>query len=257
MAVQRDKQCDSVHSSIVDIETRLDGKHAVEIKALRNAVKTLNLEHKVEIAEKEKEIHRKEIQIKDKEIQILKLENENKMLKLKTNDVEGKQTEQKASILQKDANEFYMNTEDLFTKGIAKFFFGEELQTGFYNSYHEWFEVMMARLEKNIPFIFEKSVLVKVTCQDPAKEYRFYSGEKNQYEDQYTYLDIFNKGWTHDTTSVLILHPNLINKSIQMKESYKSGNYHRWNVNSIPEEYNIGKDSFFTILCLKNETKKI
>ena len=67
MAEERDKQCNSVHSSIVDIETRLDGKHAVEIKALRNAIKTLKLEHKVEIMEKDNEIHGKEIQIKDKE----------------------------------------------------------------------------------------------------------------------------------------------------------------------------------------------
>ena len=29
------EQCDSVNSSIVDIETRLDGKHGVEIEALK------------------------------------------------------------------------------------------------------------------------------------------------------------------------------------------------------------------------------
>ena len=158
MAEERDKRCDSVHSSIVDIETRLDGKHAVEIKALRNAIKILNLEHKVEMLEK----------MHDKEIQILKLENENKMLKLKNNDVQEdttplkneKQTEStKAS--QKGVNEFYiMNTHDLLTKSITKFF-GEKLQ----NSYHEWFEVMAARLTKNTPFIFEKSVLARVACR--------------------------------------------------------------------------------------------
>ena len=222
------EQCDSVHSAIVDIETRLDGKHAVEIKALKNAIKILNLEHKVEMLEK---IHDKEIQIQAKEIQILKLENECKMLKLKYNDVQEdttslkneKQTESiKALMSQKGVNEFYMmNTDDLLTKDIAKFF-GVELQ----NSYSEWFEVMAARMTKNTPFIFEKSVMVKVTCKNPAARFFFYSCERNEYTVNAAYLDIFNKGWKHDATSVLILHPNLNNKSIQMKESCTTISYH-------------------------------
>ena len=66
---------------------------------------------------------------------------------------------------------------------------------------------------------------------------------------------VFNKGWKHDATSVLILHPNLNNKSIQMKESCTTISYHEWNVSSIPEDY-IGKDGFFVVLCLKNKSNK-
>ena len=94
------------------------------------------------------------------------------MLKLKYNDV---QTEPiKSSTFQIDVNQSYINTEDLLTKGIAKYFFGEELQTGFYNLYNKWFELMAARLMKNTPFIFEKSVLVKVTCKNPAAKFFFF-----------------------------------------------------------------------------------
>ena len=264
MTEQSDKQLDNTHAAIVGNEMH-HGKCNTEIEALKNTIKILNLEHKVEIMEKihDKEIHikdkeiqihgkeiqlkDKEIQIKDKEIQILKL---NKMLKLKYNDVEQDTTSlknEKQTEPIKDVNEFFMMTKDLLTKGITKFF-GEELQ----NSYSEWFEVMAARLMKNTPFIFEKSVLVKVTCKDRKTAFAFYSDKANKYTDQYTDLDIFNKGWTHDATSVFIPHPNLINKSIQMKESCTSSSYHEWKVDSIPEEC-IGKDGFFIVLCLKNK----
>ena len=234
-----------VYDLIDDLFDGNDGKNGAEIEALKNTIKKLNLKHKVEIAEKEKEI------------QILKLENENNMLKLKYNDVQDvtplkneKQTEPiKAFISQKDANEFYINTDDLLTKGVAKFFFGEQLNY----SYNEWFEVMAARMTKNTPFIFEKSVMVKVKCRNPAQGYTFYSGKViNKYDDQVTDLKIFDKGWTHDTASVFILHPNSVNKSIHMKESVKIIKNHGWYVASIPEDY-IEKDGFFVVLCLKNK----
>ena len=49
------------------------GRSNAEIETLKNTIKMLNLEHKVEILEKEKEIQ-------EKEIHILKLENEKKIL---------------------------------------------------------------------------------------------------------------------------------------------------------------------------------
>ena len=69
-----------VQDAIADIEKCLDGKHSAELKVLKNALKieTLKFEHKVEILEK----------VHAKEIQILKLENENKLLRIKSNDVE-------------------------------------------------------------------------------------------------------------------------------------------------------------------------
>ena len=247
-----------VYDLIDDLFDDPDGKNVAEIEALKNNIKILNLEHKVEIMEKEKEIQIKDkkIEIQAKEIQILKLENENKVLKLKdlaedTTPLKNeKQTESiKAFISQKDAIEFYINTDDLLTKGIAKFFFGEQLNY----SYHEWFEVMVARMTKNIPFIFEKSVMVRVKCRNPMQGYTFYSGRViNTYYDQFTELNILDKGWTHDTASVFILHPNLINKSIHMKESVKIIKNHGWYVASIPEDY-IEKDGFFVVLCLKNK----
>ena len=70
----------NVQDAIADIEKCLDGKHSAELKVLKNAFKieTLKLEHKIEILEK----------VHAKEIQILKLENENKLLRMKSHDVE-------------------------------------------------------------------------------------------------------------------------------------------------------------------------
>ena len=121
MAEQSVNDCDNnVRAAIFDIETLLGGKHAAEVKALRSAVKILNLEHKVSEQEKEIRIKDKEIRIKNQEIQILKLENGNKLLKLKynTDDVQEdttpskneKQVEpMKDSVSQKDVNKFFQH----------------------------------------------------------------------------------------------------------------------------------------------------
>ena len=97
-----DNQCNNdVKDAIADIEKCLEGKHSVKLKALKNAFKLLNMEHKIEIMEnvrvkdvalKDKEIalkdkdiqiKNKEIQIQAKEAQIKKLENEIESLKIK------------------------------------------------------------------------------------------------------------------------------------------------------------------------------
>lgn len=90
-----DNQCNNdVKDAIADIEKCLQGKHSVELKALKNAFKLLNMEHKIEIMEnvrvkdvalkdKDLEIKNKEIQIQAKEAQIKNLENEIESLKIK------------------------------------------------------------------------------------------------------------------------------------------------------------------------------
>ena len=139
-----------------------------------------------------------------------------------------------------------MSTDDLLTDGIAKFPLIEKLS----NSYQEWFGVMTTRLDRNYPYIYEKFVLVKVTCENPKDRYYFSSYNKNIFSDQITRLDIYNKGFRHKTTTVTILRPNFINKSIQMKEYNKGGAFSQWEVDDITRDH-IGEDSYFIILCLK------
>ena len=206
-----------IQDAINDIEKCLNGKHSQELKALKNVIKILKMEHKIEIQARDIEIMENKNQLKDKEIQIkantdqiLKLENENKLLKMKTNDIEEETTPLKN---EKQIKSYLnMNTDDLLTDGIAKFPLIEKLS----NSYQEWFGVMTTRLDRNYPYIFEKFVLVKVNCKNSKDRYYFYSRNENIFYDQVTNLDIYNKGFRHETTTVSILHPNFVNKSIQM-----------------------------------------
>ena len=97
-----DNQCNNdVKGAIADIEKCLQGKHSLELKVLKNCIKMLSMEHKMEtmenvrikeVALKDKEValKDKDLQIKDKEIQnqakeaqITKLENEIESLKIK------------------------------------------------------------------------------------------------------------------------------------------------------------------------------
>ena len=119
-----------VQDAIADIEKCLDGKHSAELKVLKNALKieTLKFEHKVEILEK----------VHAKEIQILKLENENKLLRIKSNDVEEKPKNEKQ--IEPKQSYINMSNEDLLTNGIETFFLDDnEIQ----NSYQEWFEICL------------------------------------------------------------------------------------------------------------------
>ena len=236
------EETNNVHKAIGDIEKCLEGKHTVEINALKNAFKIFELE--------------KKITEQDLENKNLKLENENKSLKLKCDTVEvtptcGKQLQPPVYDAPKPQEDIFMNTDDLLSKGIAKFFFGEKIQTVFYNLYQEWFNVMTKRLTKNSSFIYERFVLVKLKWNDSIKGYSFYSHkEKTSYENNSAFLKIFDKEWKHETSSVLILHPSVVNCSIQMGENFKCSTYHRWNVESISKEH-IDKDGSFIVLCLK------
>ena len=94
MAEQTNNDND-IQDAINDIEKCLNGKHSQELKALKNAIKILRMEHEIKIMENKNQLKDKDILIQAKENQIkantdeiLKLENENKLLKMKTNDVE-------------------------------------------------------------------------------------------------------------------------------------------------------------------------
>ena len=109
---------------------------------------------------------------------------------------------------------------------------------------------MATNLTKNNPYIFEKFVLVKVNCKNPKDRYYFSSYNENFFCNRVTHLNIYNKGFRHKTTTVSILHPHHVNKSIQMKEDGKGEAYKRWSVEGIPSEY-IDGDGFIVILCQK------
>ena len=313
-------------------------KYIDEIETLKNRMKNMTLEHKLEIATRENEIHVKEIEMKDKEIQflvkekqikdkedqlnekeaqvkvfelqmkakeaqikegdkqiktkemqILKLENENKLLKIKNNKNENTTLENERVIEnRKDGNDFYMNTDDLLTKGIDKYFLQDEASNSFLvpkkdeyeiplphnelssSTYREWFEVMATRLTNTGPFVFEKFVLVKVKCKNPTQEYSFFSfkkrkdkkfflfsNEENKYYEDHTDLNILTKGWRHDTASILILHPSQVLTSIKMEEGGMEDHYCGWFVDYIPNEYIYNEDGCFIILCLKDASKNI
>ena len=187
-----------IQDAINDIEKCLNGKHSQELKALKNAIKILRMEHEIKIMENKNQLKDKEIQIKANTDQILKLENENKLLKMKTNDIEEETTPLKN---EKQIKSYLnMNTDDLLTDGIAKFPLIEKLS----NSYQELFGVMTTRLDRNYPYIYEKFVLVKVTCYFPRSRYTFTSFDRNTFSDQQTYLNIYDKGFRYELSLIHI-----------------------------------------------------
>ena len=227
-----------IQDAINEIEKSLDGKHLHEFKVLKNAIKMQKMENKIEIMENK-------IQIQAKENQILKLENENQLLKMKTNDHEEvtplKNEKQIERIIKSYSN--MVSTDDLLFDGVEEFFLRK--------NYKEWFSVMTTRLTKNSPYIFEMFVLVKVTkLGDPKIEYTFTTCDINNFYRNQTQLNIFDKGWRHETAKVSILHPKLVQKSIQMKEGDKYRSCSHWTVDKIPNEY-IDEDGYFIVLCLK------
>ena len=230
-----------------------------EIDALKNTIKFMKLEHNVAIQEKDIQILMLQ---KENGFQILNLEHEIKILKgnfIAEKEIKGVKRKKKDDSKQIDHpeisfNEFFMETEDLIRKGIARFFRRQgESKGDFYNYYHGWFQSMAGRIGKNNPIIHEEYVLVKVKCKDPSTGYSIFSDEKNQFNDRYTNLNIFHKGWKHDTASVLILHPININKSTEMGRGEKCDSFHQWKVDSILKEYR-GEDDFAIVMFLK--TKK-
>ena len=309
------QQCSNdMNEAISDIEKCLEGKHSNELKALKKAFKTLQLEHKVEIMEKvqtkDVELKNKDLQIKDKEIQIKnkeiqiqakeaqieKIEKEIELLKIKNKDSDEVETSKSQSTQREKENEnpkleseikasekeqnatkieitnkpslkrneeeikpvnqpmisfkvagalFKAHLDGLLSNGITKFFHEGNVPA----SYKEWFGVIHERLSG--PVITEKYVLVKVKCKDTTKQYSVVSYNQNKCYDQYTHLNIFDKGWRHENTKVSILHPNSINNAIQMKKGGKNANYHEWIVDKIPKEY-ISEDGYFIVLCLRN-----
>ena len=138
---------------------------------------------------------------------------------------------------------FEIILNDLLQNGIKKFFCDDELN----HFYKDWFNSIFESLRKDSPVITEKFVLVKVKCKDTTKQYYVNSTDQNKYGDNYTHLNIFNKGRSHENTKLLILHPNSINNAIQMK---KVVNWKQWIIDTIPKEY-IGEDGYFIVLCLK------
>ena len=212
-----------------------------QIKAKENETKSKETqetqEKDIQILKLQNQIKERETEVQAKDIEILELKNENKLLKSE------KEIPMKAYI--------EMSINALVINGIEKFFLCSNEEEGVHFTYREWFKIMFERIWKEIPFIFDKFVLVKVTCNDLTRQYQFDSDKtRTSYSKNRTELNIFNKGWNHNTTNVFILHPNSIIKSIQMEEDEKCRTYHRWIVVTISDEF-IGEDGFFVVLCLK------
>ena len=165
---------DTIYNSIDEMIENSDSKNTDEIKVLKETIKNLSIKHQLEIEAKENEIQARELQIQAKdihiqakeieikerenqiqarEIEILKLENDNKLLRSK--------------------QQIKNQSQCSLTKGVEQFFFGKDFV--FSGLYHDWFDVMTTRLIRNNPCMFEKFILVKVTCKNPKVGYYLFS----------------------------------------------------------------------------------
>ena len=228
----KEDQIKEMKKQLTEKESQLQAKdiqlrvQVIQIEEKKNQLQT----KEDQILDKDILLKEKDNQIQAKEYQVLELENENKLLKMKTDDV-GEET-----------------SDDLLNKGIKKFFYGERICLS--NSYKEWFDFMRIRLTKNTPNIFEKCLLVKVSCKAPTNAYYFTSYTRNCFYINQTKLNIFEKEWRHQTTTVSILHPKQINRSLKMKEGLKDKGFNRWKVDYVSKDY-IDDEGCFIVVCLK------
>ena len=195
-----------------------------------------------------------ENELKDKTIRVMELENE---MREKKNEIEKLKLEVKITTKQKTINEFFIDKDILLPKDIAKFFWKEETPNDLSTVYSEWFQCMDDRMDKNTPIMHEEYVLVKLECDKSGSDFAIYSDQRDLFFTNRPELNIFNKGWCHDTASGYILHPNDINKSIEMDlrakfEVKEKEKYHGWDVKVIPKEHRM-EYNLFIILFLKNK----
>ena len=206
--------------------------------------------------------------LQGKQIRIMELEKvveektaqntilEQQLLEKKEVEAENEVLKKRIQHVTKTTNEFMMDKDIILLKGIEKFFWKDNTPSVLLTNYREWFRCMDSRLDKYAPIVHEEYVLVKVKCENPEKSYRIDSDQRNDFTHfGRTALNIFNKGWRHETASVYILHPNDVNKYIEMKVTTKAPAYHGWDVYCIPKEYRRQGD-FFIILFLRKPIMK-
>ena len=142
-------------------------------------------------------------------------------------------------------NDSWIETNDLLTKEIEKFFFGISDST---NSYKEWFEVVTARMTWMQGFnlyLSGKHVLVKVSCKDPGKECFLFTYVPYPVSAENCTVFSFGEEFKDEIKSAFILHPSILSKPLKMMKVYGG-----WSsVESIPKDY-IDEDGFSVISCL-------
>ena len=80
----------------------------------------------------------------------------------------------------------------------------------------------MARINQlNTPFEYERFLLVKTKWENPPDTFSFISANSSGFDKHYVMLNIFDNGWTHETTSVFILDAHNASRSVEM---FKSSN---------------------------------
>ena len=110
-------------------------------------------------------------------------------------------------------NNYFISTNDLIRRGVEKFFF-EWRDDEFYDTYYQWYQVVMGRIIQYTSGALQgqRYVIAKATFADYSQSCFFTLSraynKPNEFNAQSVTLYNVKKSLTFQSTSVLILHPS-------------------------------------------------
>ena len=249
------------------LEKEKDSK--VELKAGNESLKAENQSLKAE-----NESLKAENQSLKAENQSLKAENEslkakNQLVAIRDMEVSDVKTISVIRFLKRDR----------IIEGIFKFIEGVESKTNIYDSYSQWYDDVLERMEHQTIYNYQKYLLIsskdsgylpywdtEVVFTSLIEDYRYmYRKDTKRWHYSYT----FNQGWTHENTNlVCLLHPTDPERFLELDRwdfpGEKNGRVigHSWQTKShkkilerckVVKPRGSGETYSYILLCMKND----
>ena len=273
----------SSQSEVEKLKKKIEKKDFLrEIEKLRSEKNILKLENDVLKLKNEKLEKEKDSKVELKaEYESLKAENqslkaENESLKAKNQLVAIRDMEVSDV---KTISVIRFLKRDRIIEGIFRFIEGVESKTNIYDSYSQWYDDVLERMEHQTIYNYQKYLLI--SCKDTGylsywdtevvftsltEDYRYmYCKDTKRWHYSYT----FNQGWTHKNTNlVCLLHPTDPERFLELDRwdfpGEKNGRVigHSWQTKShkkilerckVVKPRGSGETYSYILLCMKND----
>jgi len=126
--------------------------------------------------------------------------------------------------------------ESLFKQGI-RWYIGEKKRVHKLSAldYVKWYDCIAEFMQIYKAYVYDDVLFVKAECDSP---FTFCSHSTNDAFHDRLVFNIFEKGWTHEETKILlILHPEEPNKSLELDKSEATEGKHSWTSLEIDDDY--------------------
>ena len=123
---------------------------------------------------------------------------------------------------------------DRLIEGVSRFIEGIEPKTKEYDSYVQWYDDMLERMENGCVYDCQKYLLF---CGKDIRSvynltYHSYAGDSIRlFQPQHFFSKTLKQGWTHENTKlVCILHPENPQQFIELDPGYIEKDTHSWSL---------------------------